>query len=244
MIKFTIDGVKYQIPEFISIDNYVKIYKVKDLFSDDYFAAKVVNIVSEAPLEVLLQSEYSEIQQLATYIIQLIPIDKPEFIDKFEIDGVKYGFIPDWKDLTFAEFADIDTLTTKKPDDILNNLHLVAAMMYRPITEEKKGKNYKIEKYNIETMKERSELFKKKLDIKFILGGQFFFINFANKFSNYSHLSLMENLSLWQKVTLIWSMRKWIAKVAFSKKDMDGTLSSIELLKTILQNTKLSTKRS
>ena len=37
MIDFNIEGKKYDLPDFISIKNYVKIFKVKDLFSDDYF---------------------------------------------------------------------------------------------------------------------------------------------------------------------------------------------------------------
>jgi len=244
MIRFKIDGIQYELPEFISIEKYTKIYKVKDLFSDDYFAAKIVNIVSDAPLEDLLDGEFDEVQKLSYYVLSLIPLDKPKFIDRFELNGVQYGFIPDWKDLTFAEFADLDTLSTKKPDEILNNLHIIAAIMFRPITDIKENNIYKIEKYNIDTMKERAELFKKELDIKYVLGAQFFFINFANKFSNSSPLYLMPNLSLWQKIKLVWMMRRFLGKTVDYKKLTDGSLSSTELLKTILQNTNLSTKRN
>ena len=244
MIKFSIDGIKYELPEFISIENYTKIYKVKDLFSDDYFAAKVINIITNAPIETLLDGEFEQIQRLAHYVLSLIPHDKPKFIDRFELDGIEYGFLPDWKDLSFAEFVDLDTLSTKKAEDILDNLHIIASIMFRPITESNKNNIYKIEKYNIETMKERSELFKRKLDIKYVLGAQFFFINFANKFSNSSPLYLMPTLSLWQKIKLIWMMRKFLGKTEDYKKLTDGSLSSTEFLKTILQNTKLSTKKS
>jgi hypothetical protein len=244
MIKFKIDGVQYQLPEFISIEKYTKIYKVKDLFSDDYFAAKIVNIVSEAPLEDLLDGEFNEVQKLSYYVLSLIPQSKPKFIDRFTLNGVEYGFIPDWKDLTFAEFADLDTLSTKKADEILDNLHIIAAIMFRPITDINNNNIYKIEKYNIDTMKERAQLFKKELDIKYVLGAQFFFINFANKFLNSSPPYLMPNLSLWQKIKLIWMMRKFLGKTTDYKKLTDGSLSSTEFLKTILQNTKLSTKKS
>lgn len=244
MIKFKIDDIKYEVPDFISIEKYVKIYKVKDLFSDDYFAAKIVSVVCQAPIETLLESDYTEIQYLATYIMSLIPTQKPEFINRFELDGVHYGFIPEWKDLSFAEFADLDTLSTKKPEELLDLLHIIAAIMYRPITEEKKNNDFRIEKYNVQTMKERAELFKRSLDIKYVLGAQFFFINFANKYSNYSQLSSMKSLSIWQKIKLVWIMRKWLVKKTTSKKYTDGSLSSTELLKTILQNTKLYTKRN
>lgn len=243
MIKFKLEEQEYNVPDFISIENYSKIYKVKDLFSDDYFAAKIVNIISEAPLEELLEADYEQVQYLAAYIMSQIPLEKPKFIDRFELDGVHYGFFPNWRELSFAEFVDMDTISTKKPDELLNMLHILAAVMYRPIIEEKSQHDYKIEKYNVETMKERSELFKKKLDVKYILGAQFFFINFANKYLSYSHLSSMPTLSIWMKIKLMWVMRKWIFGAIF-KKRMDGSLSSTELLQTILQNTNLSTKKS
>jgi hypothetical protein len=242
MIKFKLEETEYQIPDFISIESYSKMYKVKDLFSDDYFAAKIVSILSDAPLEDLLEADYTDVQYLASYIMSKIPLDKPKFIDRFEIDGVKYGFFPNWRELTFAEFVDMDTISTKKPEELLELLHILAAVMYRPIIEETSEHDFKIEKYNIETMKLRAELFKTKLDVKYILGAQFFFINYANRFSSYSQLSLMPKLSIWMKIKIAWMARKWIW-ASISKKPTDGILSSTELLEMILQNTKLSTKR-
>ena len=243
MIKFKLEETEYQIPDFISIESYSKMYKVKDLFSDDYFAAKIVSIISDAPLEDLLEADYSDVQYLAGYIMSQIPLTKPKFIDRFEIDGVKYGFFPNWRELTFAEFVDMDTISTKKPEELLELLHILAAIMYRPITEETSEHDFKIEKYNIETMKLRAELFKTKLDVKYILGAQFFFINYANRFLNYSHLSSMPTLSIWMKIKLMWVMRKWIFAAIFKRRTV-GSLSSTELLQTILQNTNLSTKKS
>jgi hypothetical protein len=242
MIKFKIDQKEYKLPDFISIEHYSKIYKVKDLFSDDYFAARLINIVSDAPIEDLLQSDFQEVNYMSKYIMELLPLEKPEFKDRFELDGVKYGFFPNWKDLSFAEFIDMDTISTKKTDELLDLLHILAAIMYRPIIEEKSKHDFKIEKYDVNTMQERAELFKKKLDVKYILGAQFFFINFANKFSNYTQLSLIQKLSLWEKIKIIWMMRKVMIHLIFRKRS-DGSWSSTELLEMILRSTNLSTKR-
>lgn len=242
MIKFKLNEIEYKVPDFISIENYVKIYKVKDLFSDDYFAAKIISIVCNAPLEELLESDYEEVNYLATEILRKIPMDKPKFIDKFEIDGIKYGFFPDWKELSFAEFVDLDTISTKKPDELLDLMHILASIMYRPIIEEQEKHIYKIEKYNVDTMKIRSEIFKKKLDIKYVLGAQFFFIKFANKYSSYSHLSLIQQMTIWMKLKLTWKLRKWILATIF-KRPMVGSLSSTKLLETILQSIPTSTKK-
>jgi hypothetical protein len=243
MIKFKIEGDEYILPEYISIDNYSKIYKIKDLFSDDYFSAKLISIITDAKIEDLLESDYQEVSYIASYLMSLIPLGQPEFKDRFELDGVKYGFFPNWRDLTFAEFIDMDTISTKKPDELLDMLHILAAIMYRPIVEEKSEHDFKIEKYDVNTMVERAELFKKKLDVKYILGAQFFFIKFANRFSSYTQISSIQTLSLWTKIKIIWSLRKLIWNLVFRRRSA-GSLSSTELLEMILQNTSTSIKKT
>jgi hypothetical protein len=243
MIKFKVDDLEYKVPTFISIENYVKIFKQKDIFSDDYFAARIISEVTNCPVEDLLQGDAQEMNYVAAYILSLIPQETPKFIDRFELDGVHYGFFPKWRDLTYAEFVDMDTISTKKPDELLSLLHILASIMYRPITTQRSEHDFDIEKYNLESMKERAELFKKKLDIKYILGAQFFFINYARIFSSYTQMSLMKNLSIWTKIKLVWKMRKMIRNIVFKRHSV-GSLSQTELLEMILQNTTISMKKT
>ena len=243
MIKFKLNNTEYNVPDFISIENYAKIYKVKDLFSDDYFAAKLLNIVTDAPIEDLVEADYQEVNYLANYVMSLIPTTKDiPFKDRFELNGVHYGFFPSWKELSFAEFVDMDTISTKKPEELLDLMHILAAVMYRPITDEKSEHDFKIEKYNIETLNDRADLFKKHLDVKYIIAAQFFFIKFANKFSDYTQLSSIKTLSLWTKIKILWTMRHLIWHLIF-KKSSAGTLSSTESLQMILRSTNLSLKK-
>ena len=242
MIKFKIDEKEYEIPDVLNIDLYSKIYKVKDLFSDDYFAAKLVSIVSGAPVEDLLEGDYEQINRLSVYIMTLLPTELPPFVDRFTLEGVNYGFFPNWRELSYAEFVDIDTISTKKQDEMLNMLHILCAVMYRPITVERSVHDFDIEKYNIKTLKKRAELFKRKLDVRYVLGAQSFFTNFGRRYSTYSQLSLIPTLTIWQKMKVIWVMRKVIWAAIF-RKPLDGMLSQTELLETILQNTNISTKK-
>lgn len=242
MIKFKIEGVEHNVPDFMSIENYAKIYKIKDLFSDDYFAARLISIITDAKIEDLLESDYQQVSYISSYIMSLVPTEKPVFVDRFELDGVKYGFFPNWKDLTFAEFIDMDTLSTKKPDELLDYLHILAAIMYRPIIEEKSEHDFKIEKYDVNTMTARAELFKKKLDVKYILGAQFFFIKFANRFLSYTQISSIQKLSIWTKIKIVWTLRTLIWNIVFKKRSV-GSLSSTELLEMILRSTNTSIKK-
>ena len=242
MLKFKLDEKEYEIPEIMTIENYSKIFKIKDLFSDDYFAAKLVSIVTGAPVEDLLDGDYEEVSYIAAYIMELLPKIKPEFKDRFELDGISYGFIPKWQDMTYAEFVDMDTISTRKQDEMLNMLHILLAVMYRPITNERTEHDFDIEKYDVKKMTKRAELFKSNLDVRYVLGAQTFFTNFGRRYSVYSQASLIPKLSIWQKMKLTWTMRKIIWAALF-KKPLDGMSSQTELLEMILQSTNTSTKK-
>ena len=244
MVRFNLEENDYVINEFLNIEQYAKIFKVKDLFSDQYFSAKLINLMTDCPIEDLLKADYEQVNYLAALILSLVPTEKEQpFIDRFEINGIHYGFFPNWQDLTFAEFIDMDTLSTKPTNELLDNLHILAAIMYRPIDHQITEHNFLIEEYDVKTMIPRSELFKKKLDIRVILGASVFFYKFANRYSLYTQASLIPKMSWWKKASLIWKSRNIIRKVAF-KKRTDGSSSSIDLLEMILANTKSSTKKA
>lgn len=228
-VTFKLKGVEYKIPEFLTIDHYTKIFKVKDLFEDEYLNAKIISIVTDCPIEHLLNEKNYKISFLAAKIFFLFPKDTYPLYDRFELDGVHYGFIPSYKELSFAEFADLDTLLTKKSEEVIDYQHIIAAILYRPIISEKNKHNFKIEPYNQESLIDRSELFKQKLDIKYPLGGQFFFINFARMSSSFTRISLKQRMmNEWIVIKILWRNRKNLKNLLL-KKDMDGMLSLIDL---------------
>jgi hypothetical protein len=239
-ITFEIEDKEYELPEIITIENYAKVYKIKDLFIDEYFTAKLLSILTGAPVEKLMEVNYVIIEKLGNYAMSKFPTEKTKFIQKFEFNGVKYGFIPNWKELSFGEFIDLDTLMSKKGDDLLDHIHIITAILYRPIISEDKKGNYKIEKYDSDKMLERAEEFKK-LDSKYFFGGQFFFQMFATKYFERTQQSLIPKMSMWMQIKILWKARKIIYQIIF-KKDLDGSASSIDLQTMILQNIIMSSK--
>jgi hypothetical protein len=244
MLRFKIDGVPYEVGEKITIEQYSKIYKVKDLFTEDYFAAKLISTVTDCPLQDLLDCPFEDIVYISNFITDRLPKKEDiKFKDRFELDGVKYGFFPNWRDLTFAEFIDMDTIVTKKTDELLNMLHILAAIMYRPIINERSEHDFDIEKYDLTTLPKRAEHFKKNLDVSYVLGAQFFFIKFAKRFSNYTLPYSGKKMNLIEMIVLIWMMWRMIFKIT-SKNRSGGFLWSTKLLTTILQNMSTSTKKT
>lgn len=234
-LTFELEGTEYKIPKYLTLGDYVKIYKVKGLFDDDYFATKLINILTGAPQKKLMEADREKVDFIFTQIWSILPKETPPFLDKFTLDGVEYGFLPSWKKMSFGEFADLDTLMTKKPEEVLDYLHIITAILYRPITSKDK-KNFKIEKYTQETLEDRAELFKNKLDVEVALGAQFFFIQFARNVSNYIPISLKSWMKIsWTQLKMLWKMRKILWK-SLLKKDLDGTWFLTELLKMTYQD--------
>ena len=242
MVSFKVEGKEYELPEVMNIENYTKIFKIKDLLSDEYFAAKLVSIVTGAPVEKLMEGDYDQLNYLAAYILNLIPKETPPFVDRFELDGVKYGFFPNWREMTYAEFVDMDTISTRPVDEMLNMLHVLAAVMYRPIVSEEGQHDFEIEKYDVKKMTKRAELFKKKLNVRYVLGAQSFFTLLEKRYSVYSQLSLIPKMSIWTKMKLVWKLRKIILRAAL-RRPSDGMSSQTELLQTILASTITSTAK-
>ena len=113
----------------------------------------------------------------------------------------------------------------------------------RPIVIERGEHDYDIEMYDVNTMKKRAEVFKKQLDVKYILGAQFFFIKFAKRYSGYSPRSSTLKIGMWDQIKMIWLMWRMIFKMG-SVKSLGGFLSLTKSLTTTLQNTNTSTKKT
>lgn len=238
MITFEINKKKYEVPEILTIGDYVKLYKYKDLFSEEYFAARIISVITGAPVEQLLESDFDKIDYIASYIISLIPKKEDiEFKPFFTIGDTEYGFFQNWRDLIFGEFMDLDTLSSKSPNEVLDQLHILAAIFYRPIKRD--GKKIIREKYDSTSMLERAELFKKHLNCRYILGANFFFQEFEKRYGMLTQASLITKIPWKTKLILIWRLRSYLW-MKLSKKRSDGSLSSTELLKTILQSTNMS----
>ena len=241
-VTFEIKGTEYEVPNFLSIENYVKIYKVKDFLGEEYFQAKLINTIFGIQLEQILKSNHHQIGYIANQLLELFPNNDYPFYDTFTLNGIEYGFIPSWKNMTFAEFVDLDTLMSKDTDSVIDNLHIITAIMYRPVINKKSEHDFDIEDYDVKTMEKRAELFKKQLDIKYALGGQFFFSRFAIQLSNpiLPYLTLKKG-NIIKRTIFTWKNRKLIWKILLRRRS-DGMLSSTELVEMILQNMNMSLK--
>ena len=99
-------------------------------------------------------------------VLILLLSDEIELITKIESDGVKYGFVPNFSEITTGELIDLDSLLVDK------NFEGIASILYRPIIKESKDGKYEVSKY-----KAYDEKLFENAPINFYLG----FINFFFK---------------------------------------------------------------
>lgn len=120
------------------------------------------NIIREMPM-----NEYKELVESTQFLNE----EPQSTIEKIiEIDGIRYGLIPKFPFITAGEFMDAETWK----DDPITNLHYLTAMIYRPIIKEN-GDTYEIQKHINEGFEERAELFKNRVSIETVMGGNLFF---------------------------------------------------------------------
>jgi hypothetical protein len=157
----------------IKLSQYLRYLKVlKDNQDDETFVCiQMVAIfcnLSVADVMKIPVNDFAEIvEQLAKVLDQ-----KPERVKTFKMNGVEYGFIPNFDKMTLGEHATIDSLLGTD-----ENLSLLMSVLYRPITK-KIYPFYSIEAYDGDESK--AELFNDvRMDV--VIGSILFFWNLSKE---------------------------------------------------------------
>ena len=136
--------VTINIPESLSeitLAQYQKWLKISDKNEDDNFLKqKMIEIFCNIPLKTVLQIKATDIDNITNTINNLFK-EEPKFIDRFNYNGVDFGFIPKLDDMSFGEYIDLDTYLPE-----WQTMHKAINVLYRPIKYSKKEK-YLIEEY-------------------------------------------------------------------------------------------------
>ena len=167
--------MKLQIPTLLSditVSEYLKFIEVnKEDADEEFLIHKTISIFCGISMKEVLTIDAQQAQDIAMEIYAVLN-QKADFIDRFELNGVKYGFIPNLEDLSLGEYIDLETYL--KED---KNLHKTAAVMYRPITKEYDDL-YDIESYNSDL---KAQEVMKQAPISVISQGVVFFYSIANE---------------------------------------------------------------
>ena len=182
--------------EDIYLSEYLNFYKlVKPYIGTEEYGTKAIinaifsftDITDQEYLD-LPEAEFTALEEQAYKLLSTT--EKMPLVKSFEINGVKYGFIPALDEMTYGEYLDLVTYTKK---DLWDNIPVVMSTMYRPIVKTL-GKSYTIEKYN-GTNSEQVELFKEGLTMDVVFGALSFFLDLQNDLLIGTQIYLQEILT-------------------------------------------------
>lgn len=162
MIKIEIDNKVYEMPSSFNELKLGKFIEANSIIGNDpdENVAELVSVLSGIPKDILLDLPYSEFIKLSNscdFIKDGIE-EKPQYI--YELDGIKYGMQFDFSKMTTAEYLDIDHFSK---DNHIDNLHILMAIIYRPITNYVSDEDYEIEPYTSKNIFTRAKLFDEKM---------------------------------------------------------------------------------
>jgi len=114
-----------------------------------------------------LNLEYESVENISN-ILDGILESQPELVQKFTIDGVKFGWLPELDKMTYGELLDLNGNISE-----WSNMHIAMGVLYRPIKQEIKNGMYNIERY--EGDKYHKQL--RQMPLSAVIGSMVFFWN-------------------------------------------------------------------
>lgn len=179
-----------------------------------FLQQKMIEIFCNVTLKDVLKIRATDVDEI-TSSIEKIFIEEAPFINKFELNEKKFGFIYDLDKITLGEFADLDKLTEWQ------SMHKAMGVLYRPIVFSKK------EKYLIEDYESSVKYDMKKMTLEIVFGALVFFWNLKKEY-----------LNLIQKFLVKEELVESLPELKDSAKNMGGLVPSMRFVKEMLEGLK------
>ena len=140
--------MKIQVPTHINditLEQYQRFALINTEEQDkEFFMFKTIEIFCGVDIAIVSKMRLSDAESISNEVLGVLQQNVP-FTNKFELEGVKYGFIPDLQAISLGEFIDLEEGLAKDKD-----FHKAASVMFRPIVKEF-GELYTIDGYEAST---------------------------------------------------------------------------------------------
>lgn len=159
----------------ITLGQYQKFLKIAENNQEGNFLdAKMIEIFCGIPLSDSYKLKMSSVTAILDILNEMLS-QTPKHVERFKMNGVEYGFIPDLDEMSLGEYIDLDNNASK-----WEQMHVAMNVLYRPIKTSKVGK-YNIEEYDVkfpEVMKD--------MPLDAAIGSLFFFYNLGMELANHT----------------------------------------------------------
>lgn len=202
----------------ITLEQYQKFLKVAEENPEGSFLdAKMIEIFCGIPLSESYKLKMSSVQAIVDILTDMLN-ETPAHINRFSLDGVQYGFVPDLDEMSLGEYVDLDGNASD-----WQKMHIAMNVLYRPVITDKVGK-YNIKEY---TADDPSKM--KYMPLGVALGSLFFFYNLGIELSKHTILSSSNQQEM-----------ETIQELLTSGENGDGTRQFIVSLEEMLDSLKIS----
>ena len=178
------EQIKINIPESIgdiTLSQYIEIQKLIDRELDEVpFMERLVMLLSGVTKRDIKNIDVKDYAMISESIALALNTNS-EFQNRFTLNGVEYGFIPNFDKITQGEYID---LTSNELDN--ESLPTIMSVLFRPIIKSDAFNNYNIEAYDAST--ERIEEMKQ-APMNIVNGALVFFWSLAKELKNYTEKS-------------------------------------------------------
>ena len=161
----------------ITLGQYQKFLKIAENNPDGNFLdAKMIEIFCGIPLSDSYKLRMSSVTAIIDILNELLE-SKPNHIERFEMNGIQYGFIPDLNEMSLGEYIDLDNNASK-----WEQMHIAMNVLYRPIKDSKSNK-YNIVDYDVSNAEKMQDM-----PLGCAIGSLFFFYNLGMELSKHTIL--------------------------------------------------------
>ncbi len=169
----------------ISLEKFQKYMKLRDENDNEEFLSyKAIELFCGIPLSDVYKLTLESVESISEVLSKMFN-EQPKHVERFTMNGVEYGFIPDLNEMTLAEYVDSEGNLSD-----IQNLHLAMNVLYRPI-KDKKGDKYNIYPYKLENLDKMKDM-----PTSAALGAIFFLISLGKELSLSTILSSQEVVEL------------------------------------------------
>lgn len=169
MIKVKISNREIKIDPKLTISRYQKIQRNPDKYNNP---TEILALYLDIEPKELREMPVDEIVYLESVISKHNEEPNTDIVLTFEYEEIKYGMENDWGNMTWGQWTDLEVFSQK--DKLNDNIHILMALLYRPVLEQNGG-TYTLEKFDSSKVMKRAELFRN-IPVDYWFGASTFFL--------------------------------------------------------------------
>ena len=134
--------------------------------AEEYLKIKKIEIFCKISREQIMQLEFDSVENISNILDNILE-KQPALVERFEVNGIKFGWMPDLDKMSYGELLDLNGNISD-----WSAMHIAMGVLYRPIKNESNGL-YNIEKYEGDKYHQQM----RKMPLSAVIGAMVFFWN-------------------------------------------------------------------